>query len=176
MSTTNIWLINLGVLFAVLQADLGHRKVNVHRLLRPALVAAIIIPLFAKGITTSGNGLTLEIVCSAGGLLLGLLAASLLKVRRDTATGTVVSYAGAPYAALWIVVIGARIAFTYGSQHLFNDQLGHWMMTNQITTDALTDGLIFMAIAMMVGRTGALALKSGRVGGATRRAVTADAR
>jgi hypothetical protein len=176
MSNTDIWLINLGVLVAVLQADLGHRKVNLHRLLRPVLIAGIIIPLFVKNFTTSGNGLTLEIVCSAAGLLLGLLAAGLLKVQRDMTTGGVVSYAGSPYAALWIVVIGARIAFTYGSQHVFRDQLGHWMMTNQITGDALTDALVFMAIAMLVARTGGLAMKGARVGSATRQVLTADAR
>jgi hypothetical protein len=176
MSTTDIWLINLGVLFAVLQADLGARKVTLHRLLRPALLAGIIVPLFVKNITTSGNGLTLEIVCAAGGLLLGLLAASLMKVRRDLATGGVVSRAGAPYAALWITVAGARIAFTYGSEHLFRDQLGRWMTTNQISADALTDALIFMAIAMLVARTGGLAVQASRVGSATRQVLTADAR
>jgi hypothetical protein len=64
-----------------------------------------------------------------------------------------VSRAGGAYAALWILVIGARAAFTYGSSNWFSSGLGHWMARNDVTSKAIIDGLIFMAVAMVLTRT-----------------------
>ena len=157
-------IINVVVLAAVLHGDLGgHRKISAFRLLRPVLVAAVIIPLFIDRPATSGGGLAVEMAGIAAGLLLGLVALLLMNVYRSPQTGKPVSRAGAPYAALWIVIIGARIAFSYGANHWFNVPLGQWMIAHQVSVAALTDGLIFMAIAMVLIRTAGLGLKAARV-------------
>lgn len=149
------------VLAAVLESDLGrHRKITRWRLLRPVLITLAIIPLFVEPVTTHGNGLIFELAVAASGVLVGLVATALMTVYRSPKTGKPVSRARAPYAALWVIVIGARAAFTYGSSHWFSSQLDHWMSRNAISADAITDALIFMAIIMVLTRTVTLAWRA----------------
>jgi hypothetical protein len=161
---TDVLIINLAVLFAVLEADLGRRKVTTFRILRPVLMAAGIVPLFISHPATSGNGEVLELALTGLGILLGIVAAGgLMKVSYDTSTRQAVSTSGAAYGIFWTAVIGARLLFTYGANHWYTSQLGHWMATNAITVDALTDALIFMALAMAITRSIRLAVGRAQV-------------
>ena len=159
--SADIWIVNLVVLASVLGTDLGRREISRGRLLRPAIVASIIVPMYLKHPATGGSGLVLELALAGLGLLLGLAAAALLPTRREPATGKVYTQGGAGYAALWTAVVGARLTFSYGAQHWFGESLGRWMYTHSVTADALTDALVLMAIAMLLGRTGTLALRKG---------------
>lgn len=154
-------LINGAVLIATLEADLGtHRKIGPLRVLRPALLAGAIVPLFIDPVVTHGTGLALELAGVAAGMLGGLAALALTRVYRSPRTGKPVSRATWLYALLWTLVIGARAAFSYGAAHWFPTQLDQWCLAHQVTGDAITDGLIFMAVAMLLTRTLGLAARA----------------
>jgi hypothetical protein len=161
---TEAMIVNGVVLATVLATDLGPaRKIGPMRLLRPVIAAAIIVPLFIYQPVTHGTGLAVEIAGVVAGLLGGLAATALMGVYRSPQTGKPVSGAGAPYAILWTVIIGARAAFSYGSVHWFKAPLFSWAIANQVSAAAIIDGLIFMAIAMVLVRTLALGIRASRL-------------
>lgn len=152
--SASILIVNLGVLFAVLESDLGTRKVSAFRVARPLLMAIGIIPLFIEHPATAGAGEALELALTGLGILFGIFASTrLMRIGYDYDPGRVVSRAGVTYGLFWSTIIGARLLFTYGANHWYTSQLVHWMSSNGISADALTDSLIFMALAMAVTRT-----------------------
>jgi hypothetical protein len=154
-------LINGAVLIATLHGDLGrHRKIGPFRLLRPALVAGAIVPLFIDPVVTHGTGLAIELAGVAAGMLGGLAALALMRVYRSPRTGKPASHATWPYALLWTLVVGARAAFSYGATRWFPAQLAQWCAAHQVTAAAITDGLIFMAVVMILTRTLGLAARA----------------
>jgi len=157
-------IVNAAVLVSVLATDLGPaRKIGLGRILRPLIVAAVIVPLFVKSPNGHGMNLTLEIGGVVVGILAGLAAVSLMGVYRSPSTGKPVSRAGIGYAVLWTLVIGARAVFSYGSTYWWSNQLVHWAIENQVTLEGLTDGLVFMAITMLVTRTLGLWMRASRL-------------
>ncbi len=157
----NAEIVNALVLAAVLEADLGsHRKITKFRLLRPILLAAAVVPLFLEKIATHGGGLTMELAGAGAGIAAGLFALTLVSVYRNSTTGKPVSSAKWGYALFWTAVIGARALFSYGADHWFTNQLGSWLAASSIPAAAITNGLIFMAIAMLLTRTLGLARRS----------------
>jgi hypothetical protein len=161
---TQAMIVNGVVLFATLEADLGpHRKIGLVRILRTPVVVAAVIPLFLDRPVTHGNGLLVELAGIAAGLLAGLIVTTLMRVYRSPRTGKPVSAAGLPYALVWILVVTARAMFSIGATHWFPAQLAQWAATHQVTGAAITDGLIFMAIAMVLVRTGGLAARAARL-------------
>jgi hypothetical protein len=161
---TEAMIVNGLVLFASLEADLGrHRKVGAFRVLRTPLTVAAVIPLFFVRPVTHGNGLLVELAGVAAGLLCGLVITTLMRVYRSPKTGKPVSAAGLPYAIVLTLIVAARAVFSVGAIHWFPAQLDLWCGTHQVTGAAITDGLIFMAIVMVLTRTAGLAARATRL-------------
>ena len=161
---TEAMIVNGVVLATVLATDLGPaRKISRMRLLRPVIAAAVIIPLFVSRPATHGTNLLVELAGVAAGLLAGLAAAALMRVYRSPATGAPASAAGWPYAAFWAVIVTARAAFSYGAAHWFTGAIVSWAIASQVSEAAITDGLVFMAVTMIIVRTAGLRLRAARL-------------
>ena len=171
---TDAMIINGAVLFATLESDLGpHRKIGPLRIVRTPLTVAAVIPLFLYRPVTHGNGLLVELAGVAAGLLCGLVITALMRVYRSPKTGRPVSAAGLPYAIVLTLIVAARAAFSVGAVHWFPAQIAQWAAAHQVTGAAITDGLIFMAIAMVLVRTAGLAARATRLPSAPLATITA---
>jgi hypothetical protein len=157
---TSALILTAVILAGVFLSDLGRRAVSRRRLHRPLIIAGIAGSMYLTALATSGAGLALELTAAGTGAVLGLLAASFMRVEHDAGNGEVFTWAGIGYACIWIATAAARLAFIYGSQHWFAGSLDSWMLAHHITADVLTDALVLEALAMTTARTISLYARS----------------
>lgn len=165
MSTAQ-WLLNLALLAFVLGRNLGVRPVTAGTFLLPAAVVAAAATWFLRDLPTAGNDVGLEGVGAAAGLALGVVSALLTRLRARQ--GRLVVSAGAAFAALWVLVVGGRVAFAEWATHGGSRAVAEFSIRHQITgADAWTSAFVLMALAMVVARyavTGAAVLRGQRSG------------
>ena len=150
--TTTQWLLNIGLLIFILATNLGTRPITRRRLAIPLLLAAVAGILLLSNVPTRGNDVALDFIGAGAGVALGILAALLMPVERR-AHGPVVSKAGLPYALLWLLVIGGRIAFAESANGWAAAGIRDFSISNSITgADAWTAGFIIMALTMVTAR------------------------
>jgi hypothetical protein len=158
--TTSQLLLNLGILALVLATNVGVHPIVRERFTRPLIFMGLAALLYLKHMPTAGNDLGFELLGAVAGLGLGVLAAALSKVETDE-RGRLITRAGAAFAALWIAVVGGRIAFAYGSEHLFPHAIATFSQAHDITSsDAWVVMFVLMAFGMVIGRTAVLAVQA----------------
>jgi hypothetical protein len=114
-----------------------------------------------KSIPTIGGDLDFEMACAVAGIACGILAASLVHIERDGSSGKIVTRAGLGYAAVWVLVLGGRLAFGWAASHGWRDAVAQFSIAHTITGEAAwTAAFILMAMAMVAARTVVLALRS----------------
>jgi hypothetical protein len=163
MMTTGQLLLNFGILAFVLRTGLGTRRLTRRRFTLPIAIVAVVGLTFLRTVPTAGNDVTLDVGLGLAGIALGVLAGSLMAVYRDRSNGSIVTRAGAAYAAVWTAVIGGRILFAYGSNHWFAPQIASFSQKHAITgSGAWTAAFVIMAISMVVARVAVTAVKAER--------------
>ena len=159
MSASQLAL-NGALLVFVLGTNLGTRAVTRNRLLLPVVLVAVAGWFFLQDLSTSGGDARLELAGALIGVGLGLLAGALMPVGRDDA-GRVVTRAGIGYAALWIAVIGGRIAFAYSATGWASGPVGEFSMSQQITgAAAWTAAFVLMALTIVLTRVAVTAARA----------------
>jgi hypothetical protein len=159
--TATEYLLNIGILVLVLATNLGTRTLTRRRLVVPVLLVALAGGSFLRQLPTAGHDLELELTGLTAGVLLGVAAALLVRVRR--VGDRVVTSAGAGFAALWVAVVGGRVLFAYGAGHWYGPAIAEFSRSVRITgSSAWTAAFVLMALAMVVVRvlvTGAQAAR-----------------
>ncbi len=150
--TTEQWLLNIGLLVFILGTNLGTRAVTRRRLAMPILLAAVAGVLLLGNIPTGGNDVALDFIGAGAGAAMGILAALLMPLKRGDQS-RVFSTAGLPYALLWLLVIGGRVAFAESANGWAATNVRDFSISNSITgADAWTAAFVIMALTMVTAR------------------------
>jgi len=147
-----IWQFTTSALLSwVLLRNVGSKPVTRGTFLVPVLVVAVAAGVFLTDIPTVGNDVPLDVIGAAAGAVLGVAATGLTRIRR-TGSGTVIA-AGAGFVALWITVIGGRIAFAQWATGLGSRAVDEFSVQHHISgADAWTAAFVLMALTMVLAR------------------------
>jgi hypothetical protein len=116
--------------------------------------------LYLRSIPTSTGDIELITVLGVAGVLLGLLAGVLMKVRR-TENGSLVTVVGSSYTAVWIATIAGRLLFAYGANDWFAPQIADFSRSLGIDgSAAYTSAFVIMALAMVLTRVAVTAFRA----------------
>ena len=96
--------------------------------------------LYLHSVPTVGGDLDFEVLLALSGAALGLIAGFLMRVERDETTGQLFTRAGVAYAALWIIVLGGRLAFAWAATNVFPHQIMQFSIQHAITSSAAVFG------------------------------------
>ncbi|MCQ8832006.1 hypothetical protein [Streptomyces malaysiensis] len=149
------------ILTIVLATDLGRRRVTTMRMMRSIIAVGVVIAIFVDSFPTKGgNDLSLQLVGIGVGVIAGLIAGALLPAYKDATSGQPYTIGGIGYALVWIVLSSGRVIFAYGAEHWFPADLIKFSIDYEISgQDTYANAFIFMALAMVLTRTGVLLAK-----------------
>lgn len=160
--TTFEYLLNFALVGLVVLQVRGITLTKV-ALLLPVVMTGWIVSQILQTIPTAGNDLVLELGFAAAGCGLGALAGVATSVRRVGAAA--LAKAGLLAAMLWVLGIGARLAFSLYVQNGGAATVYQFSLAHHITGGpAWGTGFALMALAEVTSRTGVLYLKARRSG------------
>lgn len=158
-----------GALIAPVVSQVNGRRVNLRWLVLPVAVVAYVAFRYLHGIPTSGANLDLAMAGAGAGLLLGTGCGLATAVFRR-ADGAAIAKAGAAAVVLWVVGVGARLAFAlYASHGAGPPSDTSPPPTASPSGKAWAACLILMALGEVAARSAVLGAKYARLGWARTR-------
>lgn len=147
--STALTVLNIAIVVVLLARDWGHRRITLFGLLRPLILAAVVVPFVMPGWDFTGRGLLLVVGAAVIGALLGILTCTFMRVSVD-ANGRGWTDAGIAYAVAWVVIAGARQLFIYGVQHWFTRDVGKFLVDNHISVNSFADAILLLTLGTMI--------------------------
>ena len=162
--TITEYLMNIALVSLVVLQVRGH-KITVARLLLPVVATVWVCSQILVSIPTAGDDVGLEASLAIVGALLGIAAGLATSIRR-LGEGAFAK-AGAAAAVLWVLGIGARVAFSLWVSQGGQPTVARFSALHHITSgQAWAAAFILMAVIEVTTRTGVLYLKTVRMGAA----------
>ena len=160
--STGQYFLNLALLAWILSSNVGTRVLTRRRVTVPLLVVLAAGWFYLNDMPVAGHDGQLEAVGVLAGVVAGTVAAFTMRVRRQA--GRVTTTAGLAFVAVWVVVIGGRVAFAYGAEQWFGQAIGQFSQQHQITgADAWTAAFVLMALTMVVTRLTVTGVRAARL-------------
>jgi hypothetical protein len=152
------YLINSVLVLLVLR-QIRPTRLTVQSLALPVVLVAAAGLYYVHSVPTAGNDVALDLALAAIGGILGALCALATHLRRDT-DGVPLVRAGWLAAILWVVGIGARMAFEYAASHGAAPAIARFSAAHHITSgQAWATALVLMALAEVTTRLAVIWLR-----------------
>jgi hypothetical protein len=160
--TITDYLMNFALIGLVVLQIRGH-KITAARLLVPVAMTVWVASQILHAIPTTGDDLLLEASLALVGGTLGVLAGFATSIRR-VGEGAFAK-AGAMAAVLWVLGVGARLAFYLWVTHGGHAAVARFSADHHITSaGAWAASFILMALVEVVSRTAVMYMKTRRTG------------
>jgi hypothetical protein len=159
--TTTEYLLNAALVLVVVRQLRGKRLIG-SAIYVPLAICAYVGYTYLHSIPTSGNDLALVLIGAVAGLTLGTLCARFTLVYPDQ-DGVPFARATGIAAVLWVLGVGARIAFSLYAQHGGGATVEHFSVAHSLSSDAWVACFVLMAILEAVSRTAVLLVRARRL-------------
>lgn len=158
-------LVSGGVAALMLITQYGRRTFTMHSMLRPLLVLPVVAFVYLRNVPTDNSELWLYAAGVGLGLVCGTATTVFTRVERDASTGKVMTVCGLGFAATWLLVVAARLAFVWEADNSagFRQHLGQFMMNHQLHAASLAPFFVLWALVMVGSRVAANAVRAGRL-------------
>lgn len=156
------YIINAILVLLVLR-QIRETRLDLLSLVLPVVLVAGAAAYYLRSVPAAGNDIALDLTLGAAGAALGIGCAMATRMRRG-ADGVALARAGALAAVLWIVGIGARMAFAFASDHGAGPAIGRFSAAHAITgADAWVAALVIMALSEVIARLIVMRLRARRL-------------
>ncbi|MEU8760187.1 hypothetical protein [Streptomyces sp. NPDC048659] len=164
--TLTDWLVDIALILVVFR-QLREGRLGPKSYLIPLGIVSFFAFQYLDGIPTGGNDLVLIGTTVAIGTALGVAGGVYTRIR--ALDGELLIKAGAVSAILWVLGMGARLAFQLWVDHGGAADVGRFSVEHQITgAQVWVTALLLMAVAEVVSRLGTIYLRSRTVTRTTR--------
>ncbi|MFI7336548.1 hypothetical protein ACIBUY_01240 [Streptomyces sp. NPDC050085] len=160
--TTTEWITDIALLLVVFR-QLREGRLDLRSFLIPLGIVAFVAYSYLDTVPTGGNDLVLIGTLVAVGAALGIAGGVYTRIR--ALDGHLLIKAGAVSAALWVLGMGARMAFQLWTEHGGGaGTVARFSITHHITSDqAWVAAFVLMALTEVVTRLATIYLRSRRV-------------